>query len=89
MHEQDTRIDALARAFVNAAAALGEAMADQLATTAPALSSQVNAAMVSGERMLLALELSATAPAIRMMTIDDYQQTKVVMSISGKVTECH
>lgn len=89
MNDEDIRIDALARAFVNAATALGEAMADQLDTTAPALSSRVSAAMVSGERVLLALELSAVAPAIRMMTIDDYQQTKVVMSIGGKMVGGH
>lgn len=89
MHEPNLRIDALARDFVDAATALGEAMSAQLDMDAPGVSSHISEAIAGGARVLIALEISAAVPAIRMMMIGDDQKADVIMSISGKMALQH
>lgn len=89
MPDQEARIDALARAFIEAATSLGEAMSDQLDADAPGSSARVGAVISRGARVLIGLELSATAPAIQMITIDGDQRVDLIMSIGGKVASRH
>lgn len=84
MSKQDINIDEIARAFIEVAAALGNAMSDQLEEAAPGSSAQVGEAMARGARVLIALELSATDPAVSMVMIDDDKYADVIMSITGK-----
>lgn len=82
-------IDTLSRAFVAASAALGEALLAQLAASSPELAAKVAQAVSQGERVVLAFEVDDRAPAIRLMTVDDYQRVKRVLSIEGGRATTH
>ena len=76
-------IDNLARAFVSASAALGDALLAQLAQSDPELAAKVAHAVESGERIVIGFEFAGDESAVRLMTIDDYQRVKRVMAINA------
>jgi len=81
MTNTNDRIDRAARAFNAAASELADALLAKLAEDAPEATAKVAAALESGERMVLALEINPAAPCIWWSTIDDYQQMKRIMTI--------
>ena len=71
----------LARNFLDAAQRLGDAMLVDLRDKDPTLALAVATAVENGERMMIAFTLG-DAPAIELLTQNDYRQVKQVASIA-------
>lgn len=89
MTDQATTIDQLARAFADAAAALGDAMVGRIGAQDPELAAKVAQAMGHGERLALCMEFAVSETAIRLVTIDDYQHVKRIAEVPAKRSRPH
>lgn len=85
----DKKIDAAARAYVEAATTLADALLEKLQGESPELVAKVAHALHSGERMQLAMEFDDKDPRIVWMTLDDYGHAKRVMTIPGRMPGMH
>ncbi len=77
----NTNFEALAKAFVDAGAALGVALVEHLTVRDPDMAAKVAAAVANGERMQLSVEFDPIAPGVRLCTLDDYGNSKRVMHV--------
>lgn len=73
--------EALAKAFVNAGAALGVGLVEQLTARDPEMAAKVTGAIANGERLVLSVEFDPIAPGVRLCTMDDYGNTKRVLHL--------
>lgn len=89
MNEQEARIDRAARAFVDAAAALGEALLAKLQAEAPDIAAKAAQALQSGERMQLAMQFDPVNPLIVWQFLDDYERPKPLMTLPGQMPSRH
>jgi len=76
-------IDTMTRTFAAAGVDLGEAMLAQLAQTSQGLHAKVVEAVQQGSRLVVGLEFEGGSCTVRLLTIDDYQRVKRVMSIGA------
>ncbi|MBN8224831.1 MAG: hypothetical protein J0L89_08450 [Xanthomonadales bacterium] len=77
----NARIDTATREYVRAAEELAQALLEKLGAQAPALAGEVARALGSGERLVLAMEFSPTAPCVWWSSIDDYQTMRRIMTV--------
>jgi hypothetical protein len=82
-----SNIENLARTFVDAAVALGNALAAQLGEQDVEMAAKVAQSLSMGERLVLCMEFHDQDPAIRLVTMDDYHQVKRVMSVAGQIQQ--
>lgn len=85
----DHKIDAAARAFVEAATTLADALLEKLQAEAPDIAAKAAQALQHGERMQLALEFDPQEPRIVWATVDDYDRPKRLMTIPGRMPRSH
>lgn len=78
------KIDAAARAFNEAAAALATVLVEQVQAQDPALAAKVEQALAQGARLLLGMEMSPLDVSIWLATIDDYRQMRRIVTIPTK-----
>lgn len=80
----DHKIDAAARAYVEAATTLADALLEKLQGESPELVAKVAHALQCGERTQLAMEFS-DSPQIVWAVVNDYGHAKRVMTIPGRM----
>lgn len=87
MSEQ--KIDAAARAYVEAATALADLLLAKLQAEAPDIAAKAGQALGHGERMQLVLEFDPGAPRIIWQVLNDYEKPRALMTLPGRPPKAH
>lgn len=84
-----SKIDTAARAFVEAATSLADALLEKLQAEAPDIAAKAAQCLLAGERMQLLIEFHPERPSIAWVMVDDYERHKRLITIPATMPVKH